>query len=231
VAATAAVATTVKKRARTVVNPDLDPDPAADATNATEAAATFFCMHPVTMASPAGAMCRDCGVVVSDSNCTVERGIQAPIMVHAVEPDPSLVGGTGSAAEIAAHLEWERHAAALSDQPVEVLQEARQIFVRVYIQQGAHGRRRRQQQPTLPIFFPSLPPPPGAPLLGIKARALVRVALLHCVRKLYGTDRPNEERLIGRFPVPARALNKAFHQMAAVTLLPKRKSSAVDGDA
>lgn len=135
-------------------------------------------------------------LVVTDSHCPSERGASAPMMVRATEPDGA---GPVRGAE-AGRQEWNQHTGSLSDQAVEVLQGAQQIFERVYLQQGA--------------------------MTVTKAKALIRVALLYCSRRLFGADRANEERIIQHFPVSTSLLNRAFTQMAAVTL-PKRSGDAV----
>lgn len=88
--------------------------------------------------------------------------------------------------------EWERHVDGLTDQALEVMQGAYAIFARVYQQQGA--------------------------VSGVKARALVLVALLYSSRTLHGSNEANEKHLLRRMPVPTRIMNKAITQMASVTL-------------
>lgn len=156
----------------------------------------MFCLHRDTAASPAGAVCRDCGTVLDGAPCPSERGRQAPVMVRAIVTEGP---GPGRLAE-ACRTEWNLHTVSLSDQPEEVLQGARAIFDEVYMHQG--------------------------PVNGAKAQALVRVALLYCGRRLHGADRANEERLIRHFPVSAPLLNRAFTQMAAGALATKRRADA-----
>lgn len=169
------------------------PPPPPDA----PAPSSVFCFHRDTAASPAGAVCRDCGTVVVDAACPgTERGRQPPVMARTALPE-----GVGpSRAEEACRNEWNLHTASLTDQPEEVLQGARGIFEEVYLRHGV--------------------------ITGAKAQALVRVALLYCGRRLHGADRANEERLIRRFPVSAQLLNRAFTQMAAAQLSAKRRADA-----
>lgn len=133
-------------------------------------AVAIFCLHRDTVASVAGAVCRECGIVLADTNCPSERGHPAPIVVHSNEE-----AGPNPVTEAARH-EWALQTAdkPIGDLPAEVRCEAQQIFERVFTQQGA--------------------------VVGPKARALVRVTLLYCSRRLYGADRANEERLIQCFP-------------------------------
>ena len=95
--------------------------------------------------------------------------------------------------------EWERHVAGLTDQALEVMQSAYAIFARVYQQQGA--------------------------VSGVKARALVLVALLYCSRSLHGGNLANEAHLLKSMPVPVRTMNKAVTLLATVTL-PVRGAAA-----
>jgi hypothetical protein len=88
--------------------------------------------------------------------------------------------------------EWEVHIQRVTNQPAEVIQNAWTIFQQVYTTQGA--------------------------VTGNKARALVLVSLLYSNRLLHGTDRVNEEYLLKNLSIPNRTMNKAFTQMAAVTL-------------
>lgn len=97
-----------------------------------------------------------------------------------------------AAADATCRAEWDNHVANLRDQAQEVLQNAYRIFARVH-------RTHR-----------------GAALTGARARALVLVALLYSSRRLYGSDRANEEVLLRHFPTPQRLVNGALTQMAAV---------------
>ncbi len=141
-----------------------------------------FCLHRETVASVAGAVCRECGVVVADAHCPSERGHPAPNAVR-----PTEVAGPDPATEAARH-EWTLQTAdkRIGDLPAEVRCEAQQIFEKVFTKQGA--------------------------VVGPKARALVRVTLLYCSRRLYGADLANEERLIQCFP----AVGELFFRLLGV---------------
>lgn len=55
-------------------------------------------------------------------------------------------------------------------------------------------------------------------MTGTRARALVLVSLLYSTRLLHGTNPENEQYLLERLAVPTRVMNRAFTQMAAITL-------------
>jgi hypothetical protein len=150
----------------------------------------FFCLHLRTAPSIAGLACQDCGSIVA----AVVEGVTRPPITS--DPPLDVVDAAAGAMPVsetpAARQEWERHVSTVEDQPFEVIQHAWVIFQQVYVRRGA--------------------------VSGNKARALVLVSLLYSNRLLHGSNHGNEEYLIRRLAISTRNMNKAFTQMASVTL-------------
>ena len=168
-----------------------DPEPhAAGGTpsRGVETGAEIFCLHLLTKPSVGGMVCMDCGGVVAAVQAAPELSHRTNPVMN--QPAPA---AQGTEAEAAARREWDQHVrCVMDDQPVEMLHHAWAIFQRVYATQGA--------------------------VSGKKARALVLVSLLYSSRLLHGDNRTIEEGLLRRLAIPTRIMNKAFSQMAAVTL-------------
>lgn len=187
-----------------------------------------FCLHPHVTTSAAGSMCRECGVVVGLESVSHGTGPpvdganrRQPVVdlrVHhdgnvtsssdVVPPDPattarhrSATAPTTPAVVARQHClhEWHTHAAAIRDQPQEVMDRAFDIFRRVYEQQ---------------------------PVTGNKARALILVGLLYASRLLHGSNPHNEQYLLGSLRIPTRVMNKAFSSLATVVHLPATMPAA-----
>ena len=109
-----------------------------------------------------------------------------------VKPVLRIHPNTGGDESEHARMEWDRHTKGIIHQPTEVMHHAWLIFQQVFQTQGC--------------------------VSGVKARALVLVSLLYSGRLLHGSNRGNEEYLLKSLQTPTRVMNKAFTQMATVTL-------------
>jgi hypothetical protein len=171
-----------------------------------------FCLHLQTEPSVAGTICHHCGVVVASVNNPGEG--RGPVSVKMPAPIHDPLGDVIPDSE-QARTEWDHHTTGIIHQPLEVMQHAWVIFQQVF---GSNGS-----------------------VSGVKAKALVLVSLLYSSRLLHGSNKGNEEyllkclqtRVVSRgtcftygvmvlyttlLQTPTRVMNKAFTQMATVTL-------------
>jgi hypothetical protein len=140
--------------------------------------------------------------------------------------------------------EWEQQIGKVHDQPKEVLQNAlaglymrklNLILKSFSIGKHTHFGMRHDSavvlhppcsyiQPCAWVIFQKVFHATGS-VTGSKARALVLVSLLYASGLLHGSNGANEEYLLKTLHTPTRIMNKAFTQMASVTL-PKSIISA-----
>ena len=155
------------------------------------------CLHLNPESSVAGCMCRDCGLVMTLVNQPAEE--RGPVSVKVSAPPESNVADPCEQAR----MEWNQHTTSITGQPEEVMQHAWFIF-----QSGPVCNA-----PCIQQVFQS-----QGSVSGVKAKALVLVSLLYSSRLLHGSNRSNEEYLLRCLQTPTRIMNKAFTQMATVTL-------------
>lgn len=136
----------------------------------------FFCLHSTTVPSLAGVLCVDCGVVTAAVIGDAGPGYHG----RGHRPVPRPLAPTTAATQTPSR-EWELHVRRVdgvssrlverrgsTNQPPEVVHNAKEIFIRVCQTRGA--------------------------VTGDKARALVLVSLLYSSRLLHGANPRNEDR-------------------------------------
>ena len=105
----------------------------------------LFCLHPVTVPSPAGCVCSDCGVVLSGGPGMIPppgNGRRVPVVAEdsVQETQPHSAGLT----------EWQLHTQLIQDQPREVMDSACRVF-RSRESQRPRGPRRQQAYGRQPL--------------------------------------------------------------------------------